>query len=86
MPVKQEPVLDLMALTSKPMQQGHGVQGWLHFVAEDINPLKLESSPAKLKLPNPLKAIDGYGKGHIIKKGWDGTPRLTQIAPNVHSN
>jgi hypothetical protein len=84
-PVKQEGVPDLMKLTARPMQQGHGVEGWLHFVVENINPLKLENNPARLKLPEPLRAIDGYGVAHAITKGWQGT-RETRIAPDLHSN
>jgi hypothetical protein len=71
-----------MTLTAKPMQQGHGVEGWLHFVVEGVNPLKLKTNPARLKLPNPLKAVDGYGRDHPVTKGWDGT-RQTHIAPDV---
>ncbi len=84
-PLKQEEVPDLMKLTAKPMQQGHGVEGWLHFVVRDVNPLKLESNPAKLKRPSPLKAVDGYGREHEITKGWK-SERETAIAPDVHSD
>jgi len=81
-PIHQEEVPDLMRLSAMPMQQGHGVEGWLHFVIKDVNPLKLESSPAKLKRPSPLKAVDGYGREHAITKGWEGK-RETCIAPDV---
>jgi hypothetical protein len=84
-PIRQEEVPDLMSLTARPMPQGHGVEGWLHFVLENVNPIRLETTPAKLKLPNPLKAVDGYGTEHPIVKGWEGK-RETGIAPNVHSN
>jgi len=73
-----EPVPDLMELTAKPMQQGHGREGWLHFVLEKVSPLKLVNNAAKLK---QLTAIDGYGGKHGI---WQGrtSKRQTSIVPD----
>lgn len=77
--VKCEEVPDLLDLTRRPMLQGHSVEGWLHFVFEQTNPLTLETNPIKLK---KLTAIDSYGTRHDIAKGWIGE-RQTAIAPDV---
>lgn len=76
---KCENVPDLLELTKRPMQQGHSVEGWLHFVFAETNPLTLETNPVKLK---KLTAIDCYGTRHEIVKGWIGE-RQTAIAPDV---
>jgi hypothetical protein len=73
-----EPVPDLMELTAKPMQQGHGVEGWLHFVLERVSPLKLENNAARLR---QLKTIDGYGGKHGIEQGRT-SKRQTSIVPD----
>jgi hypothetical protein len=77
--VKCEDVPDLLELTRKPMQQGHSVEGWVHFVFEQANPLTLETNPIKLKR---LTVIDCYGTRHDIAKGWKGE-RQTAMAPDV---
>jgi hypothetical protein len=77
--IKCEDVPDLMDLTRKPMLQGYSVEGWLHFVFEQTNPLTFETNPIKLKR---LTAIDCYGTKHEIAKGWKGK-RQTAIASDV---
>lgn len=72
-------VPDLMKRTVNPMLQGHGAEGWLHFVLENVNPLKLQANPPKIKA---VTAIDGYGMKHEITQGWIG-PRHTVIGPDV---
>jgi len=59
--VKCEDVPDLMDLTKRPMQQGHSVEGWLHFVFAETNPLTL----CKVVDGVVLIEIDGK-KGFIL--------------------
>ncbi len=77
----QIPRLDWI-MTSPPLMQGHGKEGWLHFLLKDVGVVNLGKDLTGLSVMR-LTVIDSYGSEHPIEKSWNGPPRMATVGKDV---
>ncbi len=69
-------ILDLgVHIAGVPLERGHGVEGWLHFVLSGVSHKQFNG----IKHGLVLTITDGYGKEHKIDKMWTGSTRPGKI-------
>jgi hypothetical protein len=72
----QKPVPSLAESAAGNLEQGKGVEGWLHYVLRDIAYTEFDGIK---KRDMRLTINDGKGGSHIINKAWTGEPRPWRI-------
>ena len=74
----KDAIPDLSVMASGVMEQGKGVEGWLHYVLRDVPYTELDGQ-AKYR----LTLYDGKGKAHEINAAWINGPRPWRITFDI---